>query len=394
MVTDSLRYWVEQTHVDGFRFDLATILGREQEGFDNRSGFLQACTQDPVLGNVKLIAEPWDCGPGGYHVGNFPPGWAEWNATFRVAIRSYWKGDGGLIGELAYRITGSSDLYARSGRSPYASVNFVTAHDGFTLNDLVSYNSKHNEANGEENRDGTDNNRSWNCGVEGPTDDPAVNALRARQKRNFLATLLLSQGVPMILAGDAIGHSQNGNNNAYCQDNEISWINWALKPEEQNLLSFAQFMIALRKNHPVFHRRNFFQGRAIKGAEIKDIQWLRPDGKEMTDEEWKQDSARCLGMFLAGDALGEVDERAQPVKDESFLVLMNAHHETIPFVLPALAQGEVWLALVDTSCEPNGNPGCRHDSGGNYSLEARSLAVLTIRSAGQIRAMERRHHGA
>jgi glycogen operon protein len=390
LIMDSLRYWVLEMHVDGFRFDLAATLARELHEVDRLGAFLDIIHQDPILSQVKLIAEPWDLGEGGYQVGKFPVGWAEWNDRYRDAVRSYWKGDGGLIGELAYRITGSSDLYARSGRSPYASINFVTAHDGFTLNDLVSYNGKHNEANGEENRDGTDNNRSWNCGVEGPTDDPAVNALRARQKRNFLATLLLSQGVPMILAGDAIGHTQNGNNNAYCQDNEISWINWALKPEEQNLLSFAQFMIALRKNHPIFHRRNFFQGRAIKGAGIKDIQWLRPDGQEMTDEEWKQDSARCLGMFLAGGALGEVDERAQPVKDESFLVLMNAHHETIPFVLPTLAQGEVWLALVDTSCEPTGSPGCRHDAESTYSIEARSLVVLTVRAEGQIRAMERR----
>ncbi len=394
LIMDSLRYWVLDMHVDGFRFDLAATLARELHEVDRLGAFLDIIHQDPILSQVKLIAEPWDLGEGGYQVGKFPVGWAEWNDRYRDAVRSYWKGDGGLIGELAYRITGSSDLYARSGRSPYASINFVTAHDGFTLNDLVSYNSKHNEVNGEDNRDGTDNNRSWNCGAEGPTDDPAVNALRARQKRNLLATLLLSQGVPMILAGDAIGHSQNGNNNAYCQDNEISWINWVLKPEEQALLSFAQFMIALRKNHPVFHRRNFFQGRAIKGIEIKDIQWLRPDGKEMTDEEWKQDSARCLGMFLGGDAPGEIDERAQPVKDESFLVLMNAHHETIPFVLPALSQGEVWLALVDTSCEPNGSPGCRYDAGGAYSLEARSLAVLVVRAAGQIRAMERRQHGA
>jgi glycogen operon protein len=394
LIMDSLRYWVLDMHVDGFRFDLAATLARELHEVDRLGAFLDIIHQDPILSQVKLIAEPWDLGEGGYQVGKFPVGWAEWNDRYRDAVRSYWKGDGGLIGELAYRITGSSDLYARSGRSAYASINFVTAHDGFTLNDLVSYNGKHNEANGEENHDGTDNNHSWNCGVEGPTDDPAVNTLRARQKRNFLATLLLSQGVPMVLAGDAIGHSQNGNNNAYCQDNEISWINWALKPEEQNLLSFAQFMIALRKNHPVFHRRNFFQGRAIKGAGIKDIQWLRPDGNEMTDDEWKQASAQCLGMFLAGDALGEVDERAQPVKDETFLVLMNAHHEAIPFILPALAQDEVWLALVDTSCEPNGSPGCRHESGSTYSLEARSLAVLTVRAQDQIRAMDRRRHGA
>jgi isoamylase len=391
LIMDSLRYWVLEMHVDGFRFDLAATLARELHEVDRLGAFLDIIHQDPILSQVKLIAEPWDLGEGGYQVGKFPVGWAEWNDRYRDAVRSYWKGDGGVIGELAYRITGSSDLYARSGRSPYASINFVTAHDGFTLNDLVSYNGKHNEANGEENRDGTDNNRSWNCGAEGPTDDPEINALRFRQKRNLLATLLLSQGVPMILAGDAISHTQQGNNNAYCQDNEISWINWALKPEEQNLLAFTQLMITLRKNHPVFHRRNFFQGRAIKGAEIKDIQWLRPDGKEMTDEEWKQDSARCLGMFLAGDAMGEVDERSEPVKDEIFMVLMNAHYEVVPFTLPPLQQGGAWLALVDTSCEPTGSPGCRHDAEAIYQLEARSLVVLVARAAGQIRVMERRH---
>ncbi len=389
LIMDSLRYWVLGMHVDGFRFDLAATLARELHEVDRLGAFLDIIHQDPLLSQVKLIAEPWDLGEGGYQVGKFPVGWAEWNDRYRDAVRSYWKGDGGVIGELAYRITGSSDLYARSGRRPYASVNFVTAHDGFTLNDLVSYNDKHNDANGEDNRDGTDNNRSWNCGAEGPTDDPEINALRARQKRNFLATLLLSQGVPMILAGDAIGHSQNGNNNAYCQDNEISWINWDLKPESANLLAFAQMMIALRKNHPVFHRRNFFQGRAIKGA--KDILWLRPDGQEMTDEEWKQDSARCLGIFLAGEGLDEVDDRAEPLTDESFLVLMNAHHEMIPFVLPAAPEGTQWISIVDTSCEPSGNPGSCRNGDTSYPLEARSLAVLVGRAEGRTRLVERRH---
>src|SRR5881394_3536864 len=266
LIMDSLRYWVLEMHVDGFRFDLAATLARELHEVDRLGAFLDIIHQDPILSQVKLIAEPWDLGEGGYQVGKFPVGWAEWNDKYRDALRSYWKGDGGIIGELAYRITGSSDLYARSGRRPYASVNFVTAHDGFTLQDLVSYNSKHNEANGENNRDGTDNNRSWNCGVEGPTDDPAVNALRAQQKRNFLATLFLSQGVPMMLAGDSIGHTQQGNNNAYCQDNELSWIHWNLGEGEQDLLAFTRRMIALRKSHPVFQRRNFFQGRSIKGA--------------------------------------------------------------------------------------------------------------------------------
>jgi isoamylase len=389
LIMDSLRYWVLDMHVDGFRFDLAATLARELHAVDRLGAFLDIIHQDPVLSQVKLIAEPWDLGEGGYQVGKFPVGWTEWNDRYRDAVRSYWKGDGGLIGELAYRITGSSDLYARSGRRPSASINFVTAHDGFTLRDLVSYNGKHNEANGEENRDGTDNNRSWNCGVEGPTDDPEVNALRARQKRNFIATLLLSQGVPMLLAGDAIGHTQLGNNNAYCQDNDISWINWTLREQDENLLAFAQMMIALRKKHPVFHRRNFFEGRSIKGAGVKDIQWLRPDGLEMTDEEWKQESARCLGLFLSGQGLDETNERGEPVKDENFLVLMNAHHEPIPFVLPVLPPGPIWVPLVDTSCEPAGTPTC-HQSVTTYPLEARSLVVLVMRSAGQVRA-ERRH---
>ncbi len=326
LIMDSLRYWVLEMHVDGFRFDLAATLARELHEVDRLGAFLDIIHQDPILSQVKLIAEPWDLGEGGYQVGKFPVGWAEWNDRYRDVVRGYWKGDGGQMGELGYRVTGSSDLYARSGRRPYASINFVTAHDGFTLQDLVSYNQKHNEANGEDNRDGTDNNRSWNCGVEGPTDDPAVNALRAQQKRNFLATLFLSQGVPMMLAGDAIGHTQNGNNNAYCQDNEISWIDWDPAAIDKSLLSFVQKLITLRKSHPVFRRRNFFQGRAIKGVGVKDILWLRPDGREMTDDEWNADSARSLGVFMSGQGLDEVDERGQPLRDQNFLMLMNAHH--------------------------------------------------------------------
>jgi len=390
LIMDSLRYWVLEMHVDGFRFDLAATLARELHEVDRLGAFLDIIHQDPVLSQVKLIAEPWDLGEGGYQVGKFPVGWAEWNDKYRDAVRSYWKGDGGLIGELAYRITGSSDLYARSGRRPYASINFVTAHDGFTLQDLVSYNSKHNEANGEENRDGTDNNRSWNCGVEGPTDDPEVKALRARQKRNFLATLFLSQGVPMLLAGDAIGHTQLGNNNAYCQDNEISWINWDPEAADTELLGFVRRLIGLRKNHPVFHRRNFFQGRSIKGADIKDILWLHPDGKEMTDEEWKQESARCLGVFLSGEGLEELDERGQPVSDQNFLLLMNAHHEPVPFVLPAPPSQDSWLALVDTSCQTTNNPDFPYQPDTQYPLQARSLVLLVARGSGQVRQPDRR----
>jgi glycogen operon protein len=390
LIMDSLRYWVLEMHVDGFRFDLAATLARELHEVDRLGAFLDIIHQDPILSQVKLIAEPWDLGEGGYQVGKFPVGWAEWNDRYRDAVRSYWKGDGGLIGELAYRITGSSDLYERSGRSPYASINFVTAHDGFTLNDLVSYNSKHNEANGEENRDGTDNNRSWNCGVEGPTDDPAVLALRERQKRNLLATLFLSQGVPMLLGGDAMGHTQNGNNNAYCQDNEISWIDWDEKNRNSDLLEFTRLVIELRRNHPVFRRRKFFQGRAIKGADIKDIVWLLPGGEEMSDEGWGRGSAQCLGVFLAGDGLDEVDEHAEPVRDESFLVLLNAHHEPVPFQLPTMQQEGSWLPLIDTARErgigsKEGQPG-----GAIYPLEARSMAVLVARGAGQVRLAERR----
>jgi isoamylase len=390
LIMDSLRYWVLDMHVDGFRFDLAATLARELHEVDKLGAFLDIIHQDPILSQVKLIAEPWDLGEGGYQVGKFPVGWAEWNDRYRDALRSYWKGDGGQIGELAYRITGSSDLYARSGRRPYASINFVTAHDGFTLQDLVSYNQKHNEANGEDNRDGTDNNRSWNCGAEGPTDDPAINALRRQQKRNFVATLLLSQGVPMLLAGDGIGHSQQGNNNAYCQDNEISWLKWDESQIDKEMIALMQKAISLRKNHPVFRRRNFFLGRAIKGAGVKDILWLRPDGGEMTDEEWNQQHARTLGMFLSGSAVDELDERGQPVTDENFFLLMNAHHEEVPFLLPTAASEMRWIALIDTSCQTSRSPGVQYEGGMPYPLQARSLALLVERQRDQVR-QDRRH---
>jgi isoamylase len=374
LIMDSLRYWVVEMHVDGFRFDLAATLARELHEVDRLGAFLDIIHQDPVLSQVKLIAEPWDLGEGGYQVGNFPVGWAEWNDRYRDVVRSYWKGDGGVIGELGYRITGSSDLYASSGRRPYASVNFVTAHDGFTLQDLVSYNQKHNEANGEENRDGTDNNRSWNCGAEGPTQDPEINALRARQKRNLLATLILSQGVPMMLAGDAIGHSQLGNNNAYCQDNNISWIDW--EQADADLLEFVQALIRLRKRHPVFRRRNFFQGRAIQGAEIQDIRWLLPDGREMTNEEWTRESAHCLGVFLAGEGLGEKDERGRPVTDDNFVMLLNPHHDQVPFRLPPAAQGSQWLRVIDTASPTRPKNNQQHAGGTDYLLQARSMALF------------------
>jgi glycogen operon protein len=394
LIMDSLRYWVLEMHVDGFRFDLAATLARELHEVDRLGAFLDIIHQDPILSQVKLIAEPWDLGEGGYQVGKFPVGWAEWNDKYRDVVRSYWKGDGGLIGELAYRITGSSDLYARSGRKPYASINFVTAHDGFTLHDLVSYNSKHNEANGEENRDGTDNNRSWNCGAEGPTDGPEVNQLRARQKRNFMATVLLSQGVPMLLAGDEIGRTQGGNNNAYCQDNEISWVDWTPEHMDLDTLGFVQKLIALHKEHPVFRRRKFFQGRKIKGAEIKDIVWLRPDGGEMTDEEWNQDFARCLGVALSGAAIDEVNERGQLVRDENFLLLMNAHFEEIPFALPAPPMGAGWIALIDTSCQISGDANRFFFGRASYPLQARSLALLVERASDRVRGPDRRRNPA
>ena len=349
LIMDSLRYWVLEMHVDGFRFDLASTLARELHDVDRLSAFFDIIHQDPVLSQVKLIAEPWDLGEGGYQVGNFPAGWAEWNGKYRDTIRRYWKGDGGQAAELAYRLSGSSDLYEGGGRRPHASINFVTAHDGFTLHDLVSYNQKHNEANGEDNRDGTDDNLSWNCGVEGPTTKPSIVALRERQKRNMLATLLLSQGVPMLCGGDEMGRTQRGNNNAYCQDNEISWVDWTLSKPQQALLAFTRGLIALRQKHPVFRRRRFFQGRRIRGAEVKDLYWLRPDGKEMTDEDWTQGYVRCLGVRLAGDAMDEKDSKGRPLLDETFLMLLNAHHEPRPFTLPAHKRGVRWQPVFDTA---------------------------------------------
>jgi isoamylase len=380
LLMDSLRYWVTEMHVDGFRFDLASALARELHDVNRLGAFFDILRQDPVLSRVKLIAEPWDLGEGGYQVGNFPPGWAEWNDKYRDTMRAYWKGDGGLIGEFSRRLTGSSDLYGRHGRLPHASINFITAHDGFTLDDLVSYNEKHNEANLEENRDGNNNNLSWNCGVEGPTDDPAVNALRARQKRNMLATLLLSQGVPMLVAGDEIGRTQNGNNNAYCQDNGLSWLDWEEDPERAKLRDFVRRMVHLRRTHPVFRRRHFFQGRPLHGSEAKDIVWLKPDGSEMTAEEWNQDFARCLGVYLAGSALTEVDARGQRVVDDDFVVLFNAHHDPVPFRLPAKTlaphgDGQ-WQAIVDTARDDGLAPDGVFEAESTYPLEGRSLVLL------------------
>ena len=380
LIMDSLRYWVQDMHVDGFRFDLASTLARELHDVDRLSAFFDIIGQDPVLSQVKLIAEPWDLGEGGYQVGNFPPGWAEWNGRYRDTIRRYWRGDGGQVAEMAYRLTGSSDLYETGGRRPHASINFVTAHDGFTLRDLVSYNEKHNEANGEENRDGTDDNLSWNCGHEGPTDHPDVQQLRERQMRNFLATLLLSQGVPMLCGGDEIGRTQHGNNNAYCLDTELSWHDWKPDRFERELFAFVQRLIQLRREQPVLRRHRFFQGRRIRGSEVKDLAWFRPDGKEMTDEDWNLGYVRCLGIRLAGDAIEETDAKGRPIIGDTLLILLNAHHEMRPFTLPAHKRGVRWELLLDTVGAERSREVKLLKGGDPYDLEARSLAIFRLRA--------------
>jgi isoamylase len=373
LIMDSLRYWVMEMHVDGFRFDLASALARELHAVDRLGAFFDILAQDPVLSQVKLIAEPWDLGEGGYQVGNFPAGW---NDRYRDTMRAYWKGDGGLIGDFARRLTGSSDLYGHSGRRPYASINFINAHDGFTLQDLVSYNDKHNEANGDNNADGSNSNNSWNCGVEGPTDDPEINTLRARQKRNLMATLMFSQGVPMFVAGDEMGRTQQGNNNAYCQDNSLSWVNWDLSQDDRDFMAFVTRLVRLRREHPVFRRRNFFQGRSIRGTGVKDIHWIKPDGKEMSDEEWANDFARCLGVFLSGDSMQERDNQGRPVHDDNFLLLFNAHHQALDFKLPAMHPRCVWTQLLDTNCGDDAQPDRHYRNGKNYPLYGRSMALL------------------
>ncbi|HZR70229.1 MAG TPA: glycogen debranching protein GlgX [Burkholderiales bacterium] len=375
LVMDSLRYWVSEMHVDGFRFDLATTLARGEQAFDPHGAFLAAVRQDPVVSRVKLIAEPWDLGEGGYQVGGFPAGWSEWNGKYRDAVRSYWKGDGGVMGELASRLSGSSDLYGRRRRGPAASVNFVTAHDGFTLRDLVSYNDKHNEANLEGNADGESSNRSWNCGVEGPTEDPAILALRARQQRNLLATLLFSQGVPMLVAGDEMCRTQHGNNNAYCQDNETSWIDWSMPEEARAMLEFVRRAIALRNAHPLFRRRTFFHGRAERDPAVKDIHWLNPDGRDLSDQDWNRSFARCLGVFVSGRGLTERDERGNLVEDDDVLLLLNAHHDDVPFALPG-TPGTRWDPVVDTErADGVPAPGALA-AGGVYRLRGRSVVLF------------------
>ena len=377
LVMDSLRYWAVEMRVDGFRFDLASTLARELHDVDRLSAFFDIIHQDPVLSRVKLIAEPWDLGEGGYQVGNFPVLWTEWNGRYRDTARRFWRGDDGQVAELGYRLTGSSDLYQSDGRRPCASINFVTAHDGFTLQDLVSYNDKHNEANGEDNRGGANENLSWNCGAEGPSDDPNVTELRERQKRNFLATLLLSQGVPMLCGGDEFARTQRGNNNAYCQDNDLSWHDWEMGDAQRALLQFARQLIELRRQHPVLRRRKFFQGRPIRGSEVKDIVWLRSDGLEMTDEEWGSSWLRCIGVLLGGEATGEVDELSgEPVVDDSFLILLNAYHEPIPFTMPASPQDAKWEVVIDTGIADVASGRETIGSGEQAEVAARCLMLL------------------
>ncbi len=378
LIMDSLRYWVEEMHVDGFRFDLASALARELHAVDQLGAFMDIIHQDPVISQTKLIAEPWDLGEGGYQVGNFPVGWTEWNGRYRDSVRDYWRGQGGLIGELASRLAGSSDLYERSGRRPTASINFVTCHDGFTLRDLVSYNGKHNAANQEDNRDGESENRSWNCGEEGVTDDPEVNALRRRQQRNFLATLLLSQGVPMLLMGDEIGRSQDGNNNTYCQDNELTWVDWDLSDEARSLLNFVRRVVRLRRKHPSFRRSRFFAGRRV-GEGMKDIVWLNSDGTEMTDEQWNQHYARCLGALKSGAEPVERDRRNRAVYDDDLLLLLNAADHEVPFRLPAFREDVPWEVVIDTSTKSGSGRRVHLPSGGSYPLTARSFVLLTQR---------------
>jgi glycogen operon protein len=373
LIMDSLRYWVLEMHVDGFRFDLASALARELHEVDRLSAFFDLIQQDPVLQRVKLIAEPWDLGEGGYQVGNFPPGWSEWNGKYRDTVRDFWRGQDRTLGELAFRITGSSDLYSSTGRRPHASINFVTCHDGFTLRDLVSYNEKHNKANGEDNRDGDSHNRSWNCGVEGEIDDPAVLALRGQQRRNFLATLFLSQGVPMLLGGDEIGRTQRGNNNGYCQDNEVSWFDWL--DADQELLAFTRALISLRSSHPVMRRRRWFEGRSIRGSELNDIGWFRPDGREMTDGDWRAPAARGLGVFLNGDAIESRDVQGYRLRDDSFYLMLNAHAESIQFSLPPTASAERWLRVFDTTLSAF-DPLPGQEMGREIAVAARSIILL------------------
>lgn len=375
LIMDSLRYWVQEMHVDGFRFDLAAALARESHDFDRYGAFLDIIHQDPVLSQVKLIAEPWDVGLGGYQVGNFPVKWTEWNGKYRDCIRRFWRGDGHTASEFATRICGSSDLYMHNGRRPYASINFITSHDGFTLHDLVSYNHKHNEANGQKNSDGDNHNNSWNCGVEGPTNDPDIIKLRERQKKNLIATLMLSQGVAMIRSGDEFSQSQLGNNNAYCQDSNISWMNWKLSDQEVEFFEFVKRMIQLWREQPVLKRRHFFQGRAVRGDAVRDVLWLTPLGVEMTDHDWNKHYTRCLGMRMEGQMVDEVDDKGKHITGSTLLILFNSHGEPIPFRLPPHGVNECWQPLLDTATEA---PPPRMQADESYPLQGKSLAVLKL----------------
>ncbi len=376
LIMDSLRYWVQEMHVDGFRFDLAVTLARRYYRVDHQSAFFHVIQQDPVLSRVKLIAEPWDVGEDGYRIGEFPPLWSEWNGKFRDCIRGFWNGDGNRISELGYRMTGSSDLYQHNGRSPYASVNFITSHDGFTLNDIVSYNDKHNESNKEDNRDGENHNLGWNCGEEGPTNDPQINELRERQKRNLLAMLIFSQGVPMLLGGDELGRTQNGNNNAYCQDNEMNWYDWNLDESKKNLFEFTRKIIHLRRKHPVFRRTNFFKGQKLMGSDLKDVAWLKADGREMEEQDWIQSTLQTFGVLFAGDAIDDVDEQGRRVIDDSFLILINAHNKRKTFMMPC---PDLSWELIFNTLELDINNSIHVINGGSrFRLSGHSLALLRM----------------
>jgi isoamylase len=387
MVTDSLRYWVTEMNVDGFRFDLATILGREPYGFDEGGGFLDSCRQDPILSSVKLIAEPWDCGPGGYQVGGFPPGWAEWNDRYRDTVRGYWKGDEGESAELATRMTGSGDKFNKRGRRPWASVNFITAHDGFTLNDLVSYNEKHNEANGEDNKDGHSDNKSWNCGAEGPTDDGEIRTLRERQKRNMLATLLFSQGTPMILAGDEFGRTQEGNNNAYCQDDEISWVNWDIDEQGIALQDFVRKLTTLRHTLPVLRRQRFLTGEYREDLQVADVKWLSPSADELTPEQWADPNMHCFGLVIDGRA--QATGIRKPASDATLLLVLNAYHDVVDFTLPDIPGPDEWICLIDTNA-PVREELPVFGSGDVYQVTGRSLLLFALQPRGATKRIFKR----
>ena len=375
LIMDSLRYWVTEMHVDGFRFDLASTLARELHEVNRLGAFFDIVHQDPILSQVKLIAEPWDLGPGGYQVGNFPALWTEWNGMYRDTVRQFWKGNGGLVSELATRLSGSSDLYQSDGKRPHASINFITAHDGFNLQDLVSYDQKHNEANLEDNNDGANDNHSWNCGIEGETTDAQIIELRERQKRNLVASLFFSQGVPMMLEGDELSHTRGGNNNPYCQDNEVSWINWNPDERKGSFLEFVRRCSSIWKNQPVLQRRKFFSGRAIRGKEIKDIIFFEPSGGEMTDEAWNSPIVKSMGIFLSGDLLEDRDSKGQPRKGDTLFMIINSHWESLEFKLPSFSENR-WETLVET--EFNNQTGKVFEAGSSYQIGGRALALFKI----------------